>query len=52
VNRHAGHETRFYRKINVTSIAGEKVRTFVPAPQVCFRWKSGDAYDVEIVDYH
>jgi proteic killer suppression protein len=20
--------------------------------RVCFRWRSGDAYDVEIVDYH
>jgi proteic killer suppression protein len=20
--------------------------------RICFRWKSGDAYDVEIVDYH
>ncbi|MFI4959688.1 MAG: type II toxin-antitoxin system RelE/ParE family toxin [Lysobacterales bacterium] len=20
--------------------------------RVCFRWKSGDAYDVEIIDYH
>ena len=20
--------------------------------RVCFRWKDGDAYDVEIVDYH
>ena len=20
--------------------------------RVCFRWKEGDAYDVEIVDYH
>jgi proteic killer suppression protein len=20
--------------------------------RVCFRWESGDAYDVEIVDYH
>lgn len=20
--------------------------------RVCFRWKAGDAYDVEIVDYH
>ena len=20
--------------------------------RVCFRWKNGDAYDVEIVDYH
>ncbi len=20
--------------------------------RVCFRWKRGDAYDVEIVDYH
>ncbi|MDP2328641.1 MAG: type II toxin-antitoxin system RelE/ParE family toxin [Dehalococcoidia bacterium] len=20
--------------------------------QICFRWRSGDAYDVEIVDYH
>lgn len=20
--------------------------------QICFTWKSGDAYDVEIVDYH
>lgn len=19
---------------------------------ICFRWKAGDAYDVEIVDYH
>ena len=20
--------------------------------RICFRWRSGDAYDVEIVDYH
>jgi proteic killer suppression protein len=20
--------------------------------RICFRWKSGDAYDIEIVDYH
>jgi proteic killer suppression protein len=20
--------------------------------RICFRWKEGDAYDVEIVDYH
>jgi len=20
--------------------------------RICFRWESGDAYDVEIVDYH
>ena len=20
--------------------------------RVCFRWRAGDAYDVEIVDYH
>ena len=20
--------------------------------RICFRWKNGDAYDVEIVDYH
>jgi len=20
--------------------------------RICFRWKAGDAYDVEIVDYH
>ena len=20
--------------------------------RICFRWKDGDAYDVEIVDYH
>ena len=20
--------------------------------RVCFRWKDGDAYDVEVVDYH
>jgi proteic killer suppression protein len=20
--------------------------------RVCFRWRSGDAFDVEIVDYH
>ena len=20
--------------------------------RVCFRWKGGDAYDVEVVDYH
>ena len=20
--------------------------------RICFRWKSGDAHDVEIVDYH
>jgi len=21
-------------------------------PHLCFRWQDGDAYDVEIVDYH
>jgi hypothetical protein len=20
--------------------------------RICFRWKDGDAYDVEVVDYH
>jgi proteic killer suppression protein len=20
--------------------------------RICFRWRSGDAYDIEIVDYH
>jgi proteic killer suppression protein len=32
--------------------AGQHSIRINPQWRICFRWRSGDAYDVEIVDYH